>query len=1111
MKIKSKKNIKNNRKHSRKNVRKNKRSRKNVGKYSRKNVMRGGVLSKDLQDIIKRLIDNDRTLTTLDINGNHIGSEGAKALATALSGNETLTTIDIIFNNIGDEGAQAIAEALKTNTTLTKLNISGNNIGDAGAKAIAEALTPKGNYKPTLTTLNISVNNIGGEGAKAIAEALTPTEIYKPTLTTLDLFYNNIGDAGTQAIGTALKTNATLTTLNISYNHIDVTGAQAIEEALKVNKTLTIIDIFDNNIGNIGAQAIAEALKVNKTLTKLDISGNKIGDAGATAIATALSGNKTLTTLNIVGNFISFEIVNDLAEALERNKYQITYVPKLETLKNNDIQDASEFIDTILKTKDIIKNKTLNNTGKEKFFLEYKQVLSGSEDISNFKKLISNNYTNGNEALKEIDTSNKYIINLHGGLSNNIFKLPDNINIIFLTPNSYLTLSCGLFSAITLENIKQYIENPYCANNNTLFKEAVLYLGGQYCIDLILARSFDDGFATGIHYVSESKIEKPYLYEDGKYSFTLSNFLEIGKDHTHKMFEIDSQYTFIVIACREINPGPNQYECDLMNKLVLYEITIKILNFYLHFINEGKRAKMTIENNKNETIENKYNKCKTKKHKEIYLGSNKKLMFLQYFRNCNTKTQKSLVRSRNSAQIFGDTVVKTKNSSGISVRELKQIVYEIDDINKQEKFKLLSDTMNIYRHRFEGNNKPTFQKSIFLHEKQTFDIIKYIFQDKYDLMFEFIVYIDLKLHIINFGYFKDLKDLKTKIDVSKINYRINLSALKFIVTYLEIKNLITLNICCNKSRDYGIEEIIKTLENNTTITKIDISWNEFGDKGAEYLANMLNLNTTLTTLTTLDINRNRIGEIGSRALAKALEVNTTLTTLNISNNSIGNNGVSALATALNTNTTLTTLDINRNRIGEIGSHALATALNTNTTLTTLDINYNKIGDDGVSALAEALKLNTTLTILDISRNNIGVAGAEAIALTLKDNTTLTTLIMNFNNIGNAGATAIAKALEGNQKLEKLEIVDNHIGDEGAEAIANALNVNRTLTTLIIYVNNIGKDMRTQIKTIQEKKNELSLIRTNGNKIKSNGLENITQKLPQNAINKLEQPIFVAIV
>jgi hypothetical protein len=98
MKIKSMKNIKNNRKHSKKNVRKNKRSRKNVGKYSRKNVMRGGVLSEAFQGIIKRLIDNDPTLTTLNLDYNNIGYEGAKAIAEALKVNTTLTTLNLISN-----------------------------------------------------------------------------------------------------------------------------------------------------------------------------------------------------------------------------------------------------------------------------------------------------------------------------------------------------------------------------------------------------------------------------------------------------------------------------------------------------------------------------------------------------------------------------------------------------------------------------------------------------------------------------------------------------------------------------------------------------------------------------------------------------------------------------------------------------------------------------------------------------------------------------------------------------------------------------------------------------------------------------------------------------
>ena len=71
MKIKSKKNIKKNRKHSRKNVRKNKRSRKNVGKYSRKNVMRGGVLSPYVIDLISRLTSNESEIMMMG--GNNIG------------------------------------------------------------------------------------------------------------------------------------------------------------------------------------------------------------------------------------------------------------------------------------------------------------------------------------------------------------------------------------------------------------------------------------------------------------------------------------------------------------------------------------------------------------------------------------------------------------------------------------------------------------------------------------------------------------------------------------------------------------------------------------------------------------------------------------------------------------------------------------------------------------------------------------------------------------------------------------------------------------------------------------------------------------------------------
>ena len=54
-------------------------------------------------------------LTTLYLNGNSIGNEGAKAIAEALKVNATLTKLELWANRIGHDGAKAIAEALKFN------------------------------------------------------------------------------------------------------------------------------------------------------------------------------------------------------------------------------------------------------------------------------------------------------------------------------------------------------------------------------------------------------------------------------------------------------------------------------------------------------------------------------------------------------------------------------------------------------------------------------------------------------------------------------------------------------------------------------------------------------------------------------------------------------------------------------------------------------------------------------------------------------------------------------------------------------------------------------------------------------------------------------------
>ncbi|KAF9112498.1 hypothetical protein BGX30_007266, partial [Mortierella sp. GBA39] len=59
-------------------------------------------------------------------------------LAEALKTNSTLTTMDLQYNSIGLDGAKALAEALRTNSTLTTLKLYGNSIGSDGAMALSK-------------------------------------------------------------------------------------------------------------------------------------------------------------------------------------------------------------------------------------------------------------------------------------------------------------------------------------------------------------------------------------------------------------------------------------------------------------------------------------------------------------------------------------------------------------------------------------------------------------------------------------------------------------------------------------------------------------------------------------------------------------------------------------------------------------------------------------------------------------------------------------------------------------------------------------------------------------------------------------------------------------
>ncbi|CAF1065560.1 unnamed protein product [Adineta steineri] len=62
-----------------------------------------------------------QAITTLNLDWNKIGADGAQHLADALRTNKTLTTLNLDWNEIGADGAQYIADILRHNTVTIHL------------------------------------------------------------------------------------------------------------------------------------------------------------------------------------------------------------------------------------------------------------------------------------------------------------------------------------------------------------------------------------------------------------------------------------------------------------------------------------------------------------------------------------------------------------------------------------------------------------------------------------------------------------------------------------------------------------------------------------------------------------------------------------------------------------------------------------------------------------------------------------------------------------------------------------------------------------------------------------------------------------------------------
>jgi Ran GTPase-activating protein (RanGAP) involved in mRNA processing and transport len=167
--------------------------------------------------LLRDLVRCNKTITTLDLSGNHFGRivGAVECIADGLGSNSTVLKIDLSGCDLGDGGVSTLAQRLVSqNTTLQKLSIRNNLITSTGVGMLIEAMEQSSHH---ITDLELTNNPmIGNEVASLLARSLGNNAL--PCLTRLALSSCGNEDDRFIELVSALEQNTSLLHLDLC-NH----------------------------------------------------------------------------------------------------------------------------------------------------------------------------------------------------------------------------------------------------------------------------------------------------------------------------------------------------------------------------------------------------------------------------------------------------------------------------------------------------------------------------------------------------------------------------------------------------------------------------------------------------------------------------------------------------------------------------------------------------------------------------------------------------------------------------------------------------------------------------------------------------------------------------
>ena len=301
------------------------------------------------------------------------------------------------------------------------------------------------------------------------------------------------------------------------------------------------------------------------------------------------------------------------------------------------------------------------------------------------------------------------------------------------------------------------------------------------------------------------------------------------------------------------------------------------------------------------------------------------------------------------------------------------------------------------------------------------------------------------------------EDKYLAVQVCKCLYEINDEQQPIFQNKIEKIKFNKVNFCSCSLAPTDVAAVLHFLENAEEVLDIDLSWNRFGDLGANEVKKFI-VNRE-RKLKALDLSANRFTDNIAKDFAAALKhSNCQLEKLSLNENTFTDNAAKDFAAALkHSNCKLKVLVLGSYKFTDNAAKDFVAALqHTNCKLETLRFIYSNFSDDAAKDFAAALKhSNCKLRELGINHNNFTDNAAKDFAAALKhSNCKLKELKLGSRTFtDNAAKDFVAALKHSNCKLTRFGLLHNNFTDKAAKDFAAALKHSNCKLKLLFFTQN----------------------------------------------------------